>query len=116
MTRWASSGDVASAAENWTEGQVACRSLTGHRWTSHTVVEHPKARLLTVVQTCRGCKNKRTRDMSATTGRWIDNKWSTHYQPGYLLKGVGRIGEDGKSILRLTAVKSLKRRVVDDDA
>lgn len=111
LVRYATQEAVEEAAKGWTPAQIDCRSLTGHAWRSHTAIRL-KTRTgpgqIRVTQKCLDCDNKRSRLMNGKTGSWIDGSWSAAYVDGYLMpKGSGRVGEDGKSLLRMMAVSHL---------
>src|SRR4029077_3374336 len=102
MTVWADPDDVAEAAEGWSEGQIECRALGQHPWRNRTWFVRGPATVL--VQRCPRCLNERVRDLDSQ-GYWV-SEWRRSYEPGYLLVGKGRLGDDARAPLRLQMVAS----------
>jgi hypothetical protein len=102
MTNWATPEDVEKAASNWTPGQKACR-VYGHAWQPLQVSHRPG--LYTVRQWCPRCRNERRQEIDERG--YPQSKWHPSYQDGYLLKNIGRVGVDGRAILRLDTLLSL---------
>lgn len=101
MTHWADPSEVANVADEWSDKTVHCR-IYGHGWEPLTVT-----RILhgfEVLQRCRRCKNRRAQQMDE---RGLAGPWRYIYTEGYLTKGLGRIGTDGRAVLRLAAIRNL---------
>lgn len=113
MTKWADLEAVAEAAETWSYSLIDCR-LYGHPWRSQSVIHHTRAKYYTVMQRCTRCRCTRMQEVD-NAGYPLGN-WKIDYRPGYLLKGLGRVGQDGKAHLRLTSLLNLPVVEVDDDA
>jgi hypothetical protein len=95
---------VEHAAEQWTDGQVACRTY-GHNWRPQTVTHRPG--VYTVTQRCPRCRNTRAQEINENgypLGPW---RRPNGYVGGYLLKGVGRLGIDGRAVLRIATLRSM---------
>lgn len=103
MTDWATPESVQSAADKWSDGQVQCR-IYGHSWRSMQVVHSPG--VYTVHQRCRQCGSAE-RHQSINENGYPLTSWQTRYEDGYLLRNVGRVGQDGRAILRLSALRSV---------
>lgn len=97
MTKWAGERDVAEAIERWSHRQVECRAY-GHNWRSLTVFHRPG--VYTITHRCQRCRNERQREIDEQGG--VLNSWRFTYRAGYLLEGLGRLGADGKALLRLS--------------
>jgi hypothetical protein len=102
VTTWATSQDVERAAENWTSNQKQCR-VYGHSWRPLTVRHRPG--VYTVLQRCERCSNERKQQVN-DAGYPIDG-WTMSYFDGYLLKALGRVGVDGRAVLRLDVLMDL---------
>lgn len=101
MTTWANPGDVEKAAELWTDSQVACRTY-GHNWRPRTVSHRPG--VYTVVQRCSRCFCGRAQEINEQG--YALSGWRMSYQPGYLLHSVGRVGVEGRAVLRIVNLRS----------
>jgi hypothetical protein len=102
MVTWADSHDVQVAAKEWTEGQKTCR-VNGHAWEPLTVRHRPG--VFSVMQRCPRCRNERRQDVNEQGYPVSD--WKPYYYDGYLLKGLGRVGADGRAVLRLDLITRL---------
>jgi len=102
VTTWASPEDVQSAADRWTDGQVDCR-IYGHSWRSLSAIRHPGA--ITVYQRCSRCTSMRHQDINERG--YPLSRWHIGYSDGYLLRNMGRVGQDGRAVLRLASLRSL---------
>lgn len=102
MTTWATPQDVQRAAENWTDAQKQCR-IYGHNWRPLTVRHRPG--VYTVLQRCNRCANERQQEVNEQG--YPINGWSMSYYGGYLLKSLGRVGSDGRAVLRLDVLLGL---------
>jgi len=98
MTDWATAEAVEEAAEAWTDQQVECR-IYGHNWRAQTVTHRPGQ--YTVTQRCPRCRVRRWQRISESG--YPLSPWHADYSgaPTYLLKNKGRMGQDGKAVLRL---------------
>jgi hypothetical protein len=111
MTRWADPARVSEAiGERWTPQQIECRTY-GHNWRSLTVLHRPG--VYTIAQRCSRCRNERQRDITEE-GRTL-NSWRHTYRRGYLLEGLGRVGEDSKCALRLASLDGMTIQEVEED-
>lgn len=101
-TEWASPQAVEDAVARWTDGQVQCRTY-GHPWRGHTVTHRPG--IYTVTQRCPRCMASRRQRINERG--YPLTKWSIDYSEsvGYLLSQVGRMGVDGKAVLRLAVLQ-----------
>ena len=111
MADWADPSAVARAAERWSNEQIRCR-VSSHSWDPRSVVLNVTTNTYTMVEQCRRCRNQRVCEMDS---RGYTTKWRTQYQEGYLLKGMGRVGVDGRAVLRLVSLRSLRVNEVRDD-
>jgi hypothetical protein len=100
------------AVERWTPGMLECRAANSHPWRRWTITHRPGA--YTVFQRCPRCRNERYRTMSDRTGQWLDSHWSRTYRPGFLLKGLGRLNEDDRAMLRLRDIANAQVTEVTD--
>lgn len=104
---WATAAAVADAMDEWTEAQIACRSNGQHAWPTWkgTLVSH-RPGVYTLRQRCtRRCGVGREGDMNEQ-GYMISN-WRPLYPKDtkYLMpKGSGRVGQDGKAVIRITGM------------
>lgn len=105
MTTWATTEAIQSAADDWTDGQVQCRSY-GHAWRSLTATHVPG--VYTIYQRCQRCTTERSQDMNDSG--YVLGPWRLHYVDGYLLKNLGRVGQDGRAVLRLSSLRSIEVR------
>lgn len=103
MTTWANPRDVTNAAEGWTDEQKQCR-IYGHNWMPLTVRHRPG--VYTVLQRCARCINER--EQQCNEQGYPLEQWRMHYYEGYLLKNLGRVGVDGKAVLRLNVLMGLR--------
>jgi cytochrome c553 len=102
VTTWATAQDVERAANNWSDGQVACRAY-GHQWRPLTARHRPG--VYTILQRCGRCHNERQQQINES-GYPITG-WYISYQDNYLLKKLGRVGVDGRAVLRLVTLRNL---------
>jgi hypothetical protein len=98
---WASPGDVEQAVERWTDGQIECRAY-GHNWRPASVTHRPG--VYTVYQRCPRCRNRRRQPINENG--YALAPWSAAYQDGYLLKGMGRLGTDGRAVLKIATLRT----------
>lgn len=102
--KYAAPKDVRKMAQTWDQDQLECR-LYGHDWKPQRANQDGKTLLIAVVQLCPRCDSERHQEISGRTGavfaQWID------YGEGYLMQGMGRIGSDGRNVLRLEAVTQI---------
>lgn len=110
MTVWANPDSVSRAINHWTDRQIHCRSY-GHNWSARTVFHRPG--VYTIVQHCPRCTTERERDM--TERGEVMGSWRMRYQRGYLLAGLGRVGSDGRNLLRLASLRGLQIEEVSDN-
>lgn len=103
MTSWATPESIQSAADSWTDGQVQCRTY-GHSWRSLTATHSPG--VYTVYQRCTRCSAERHQDINERG--YPLSPWRTRYTDGYLLRNVGRVGVDGRAVLRLSSLRSIE--------
>jgi hypothetical protein len=104
---WADEHTVSEAIEGWTDAQLACRSNGQHAWPTWkgTLVSH-RPGVYTLRQRCtRNCGCWRQGDMNeqgymVTTWKPVYPKNGTYLLP----KGTGRIGQDGKAMMRLHGI------------
>lgn len=99
--QWADPSAVATAAEEWSDSTVACR-IYGHGWTSSSVTRAGEAFI--VRQRCGRCTNSREQEMDS---RGYASPWKYIYSDGYLAHDLGRIGGEGRAVLRLAALRNL---------
>lgn len=103
MTRWADPSNVTTAANAWSDGIVHCR-IYGHGWTPLTVQRDDGTGYL-VTQQCRRCGGRRFNEMDEFG---YASAWRYNYATGYLNEDLGgRIGLDGRAVLRLAAIRHL---------
>lgn len=102
MTTWAEASDIEVAANSWSDGQIACR-VYGHNWRPLTVRHRPG--VFTILQRCNRCSNERQQQINEQ-GFPLD-QWRMTYRDGYLLKNLGRVGQDGRAVLRLKNLTGL---------
>lgn len=101
MTKWADPSAVADAAEEWSDKIVACR-IYGHGWTASSVTRSGTG--FTLVQRCNRCTNRRRQEMDS---RGFATPWTYVYSDGYLTNDLGRIGNEGRAVLRLASLRNL---------
>lgn len=102
MTTWASPRDVERASEGWSDGQVNCRTY-GHAWRALTVTHRPG--VYTVFQRCGRCRTERHQEVNEQG--YAVSQWHMRYEDGYLLRNLGRVGSDGRAVLRLKTLLGL---------
>jgi hypothetical protein len=100
MTVWASPEAVERASRDWTLGQITCRTY-GHNWHPLTVTHRPG--LYTVRQRCGRCRTERRQEVNEQG--YPMTGWNMVYGEGYLLHKVGRVGADGRAVLRLATLE-----------
>lgn len=105
MSAWATPEDIQHAADEWTDGQVQCR-IYSHSWRPLTVIHHPGA--YTLYQRCTRCSSERYQDINERG--YPLSSWHIRYSDGYLLRNVGRVGQDGRAVLRLASLRSIEVR------
>lgn len=110
MSDWAAPEDVRDAAANWTDGQVNCR-VYGHAWRPLTVTHRPG--LYTIFQRCGRCRNERQQEVNERG--YPVSPWRMTYVDGYLLRKLGRVGVDGRAVLRLQSLRGLPVIEAQDD-
>lgn len=106
--KWADPDRVVSATEEWSDKVVACR-IYGHGWKPLSVTRDSSG--FTVTQRCTSCGNRRVQAMDF---RGFAGPWTYIYKEGYLTKDLGRIGSDGRAVLRLAAIRNLTVREIAD--
>lgn len=109
MADWATPEDVASAATQWSDGQVNCR-VYGHVWRPLTVTHRPG--VYTIYQRCGRCRCDRWQEVD-DRGYPLSG-WNITYIDGYLMKNLGRLGSDGRAVLRLRTFRGLPIHEVQD--
>lgn len=102
MTEWATPQDVERAANMWTDGQVKCR-VYGHAWRDLTVFHRPG--VYTILQRCGRCLNERQQQINEQG--YPVSAWNITYRNNYLLHKLGRVGVDGRAVLRLANLRGL---------
>lgn len=100
--RFAQREAVEKAAVEWDDHVVSCR-IYGHLWRPLTVTSDPDGYIVT--QGCSSCGNRRHQVMDL---RGFARPWHYSYVDGYLTKGLGRIGDEGRAALRLAALRTVK--------
>lgn len=102
-TEWASAQVVEDATTRWSDNQIACRTYQ-HPWRPHTVTHRPGQ--YTVYQRCPRCGARRWQRI--TESGFPLGGWNIDYRDaqGYLLQNVGRVGQDGRAVLRLAALRN----------
>jgi hypothetical protein len=106
--KWAEPDQVVAATEEWNDRVIACR-IYGHSWRPLTVTRDNSG--YTVMQRCSSCTNRRVQEMDF---RGFAGPWRYVYREGYLTKDLGRIGSDGRAVLRLAALRNLTIRDVPE--
>lgn len=103
---------VEEAAHAWSNAILMCR-LYGHAWKPSTVTRNNRG--YTVRQRCTrrcGCE----REMLMDSRGYVVKRWALHYTDGYLLdKHTGRIGPDGKAVMRIVSLRHLTVIEGDDE-
>lgn len=103
--KWADPKVVKKAAEEWTDGQIECR-IYAHNWNPLTVHHHSPRRgvggYYIVRQRCPRCRNERTMVMDENG---YTNGWQMHYKEGYRLQNLGRVGTEGRAVLRIASIR-----------
>jgi len=102
-TEWASAQAVEDATTRWSPGQIECRTYGHGLWRPHTVTHRPGQ--YTVYQRCPRCYARRKQRITESGYPLSGWQMDYHEADGYLLKGVGRVGPDGKAVLRLAALR-----------
>lgn len=101
MNTFADPAAVADVATGWTDRTLHCRTY-GHGWTPSSVTRAGEG--FVVKQRCNRCRNSRQQDMDS---RGYASPWRYIYADGYLTSGLGRIGGDGRAVLRLASLRHL---------
>lgn len=101
MTTWAQPTAVEEAAAGWSDRTLHCR-IYGHGWTPSSVTRAGQG--FVVRQQCKRCTNSREQEMDS---RGYASPWKYIYSDGYLTKDLGRIGGDGRAVLRIAALRNL---------
>lgn len=91
---------VQELVQEWPSEYLACRS-GNHHWTPYTVEDARTFWLVT--EKCPRCTATREWDMSPVTGEQFGPK-RIKYPEGFLAQGVGRIGDEGRNMIRLASV------------
>lgn len=118
MTKWAEPEVVAAAIEEWSDGQIACRTNGHHAWPTWkgTLVSH-RPGFYTLRQRCtRRCGAAREGDMNEQG--YMVSKWRPWYPKDskYVLPpGSGRLGQDGRAMIRLAGLRSAQVIEVNDE-
>lgn len=102
MTAWADPKAVEDAAASWTDKWVHCR-IYGHGWTPSSVTRVGEG--FVVRQRCNRCTN--VREQAIDSRGYNLTPWRYIYPEGYLTKNLGRIGGDGRAVLRIAALRHL---------
>lgn len=108
---YASRSAVEDAAYDWNDGQIVCRANNLHAWKPFTARRGRGYILLT--QRCTRCFNRRTAEMDEQG--YLITRWKIEYREGYLLKGLGRVGPDGRAALRLATLRGLTITDMEED-
>jgi hypothetical protein len=101
---YATDGEVLDAMADWTDQQVQCR-IFRHVYGKQVVERHKDVRSATITRECE-CGTRKVWEVSivgervrVTGGPWIDYSEAK----GYLIKGMHRIPEEGRELLRYRA-------------
>lgn len=106
--RFAERDDVEKATVEWDDNVISCRTY-GHLWRPLTVTHDRDGYIVT--QACSSCGNRRHQAMDA---RGFAQHWNYSYVEGYLTKGLGRIGDEGRAALRLAALRNMTIQEAED--
>lgn len=99
-TPGADPAEVEKAAARWSEIFLQCRTY-GHHWEPARATWNARERYFHQIQRCR-CTSERHAEIGERGqkyAQWID------YAEGYLLEGLGRIGTEGRDVLRLASLR-----------
>lgn len=78
-----------------------CRTY-GHAWRGLSATHRMGVYLVT--QRCGRCRSERHQEINEQ-GYPLAG-WSIRYSEGYLLRNLGRVGSDGRAVLRLTVLRN----------
>ena len=92
--------EVERVAAKWSEIYLQCRTY-GHHWQPARATYNARERYFHQVQTCR-CTCERHAEIGARGQKYA--QWIV-YAEGYLLAGLGRIGPEGRDVLRLAMLR-----------
>lgn len=103
MVRQTEAVDVEHAISGMPDSHLMCRDF-GHSWRPHHVEHVPQRGAYIEQLACQRCRTIRT--------RLIDNRGfqlssSYKYADNYLIHGLGRLDEDDRATLRLSALHSV---------
>jgi hypothetical protein len=93
---------VEELVRDWSSAILACRA-GNHQWMPSTVDD---ARTFWIIrERCPRCKTEREWDMDPKSGeQYGDKRIDYSKTDGYLAKGVGRMGAQGRNMIRKEAV------------
>jgi hypothetical protein len=95
--------DVEHAIAGMPDSHLMCRDF-GHSWRPHHVEHVPQRGEYIEQLVCARCRTIRTRLVSPT-GHQLANSYK--YPDNYLIQGLGRLDEDDRATLRLSALHSV---------
>lgn len=87
--------------DEWPDEFLACRA-GNHHWTPSTVDDYRSFWIIGEI--CPVCRSHREYDVHPVTGEQFGPK-RIEYSEGYLAKGVGRVGLEGKNKIRLASIR-----------
>lgn len=94
---------VRDIAKRYDEGFILCRTVTGHSW-KPAGASWLQGGNIEQVLACTRCEAQRVQVLDKR-GYLV----SRHYQypDGYAIPGMGHMDQDGRAILRITAVRKM---------
>jgi hypothetical protein len=96
----ATSEKVARLAKGWSREIVKCRTR-GHAWELVQATYIKKDHRYIQALGCTRCLAAKEQELNEA-GKILSS--TTWYQKGYLVKGLGRLGAEGKGVLRIHAL------------
>jgi len=99
--QFADIGDIQEYISKAKVAWVQCRTK-GHNMTDHDVKFNEEENEFKVILRCSRCYTKRSETVDATTGEVLSSKYHDHPEDYLLPRGTGRLGKDGRGLLRVT--------------
>lgn len=96
--------DVAHAIAGMPESHLQCRDF-GHSWRPLHVESIPQRSAYLEQLACMRCQTVRNRLIDSRNGHQLSQSYK--YADGYLIHGLGRLDEDDRGTLRLSALQSV---------
>ena len=106
-TKWASPAVVEKASEQWSDTVIRCRTK-GHDWEQQNATHVVRYRYWRVQYRCtHGCLcelYEEWNERGVVLVSWVDYPKNSDGTEHYLLKGMGRLTNESKGVLRIKRV------------